>query len=62
MVLLGAPAWPKYRTEWPAMIPTITLMSTIPAMLLLVFKGLLVLPPLSIVLSRIRSGQWLLRS
>jgi hypothetical protein len=39
------------------MIPTITLMATIPPMLLLILKGLLVLPPFSFVLSRVRSGK-----
>lgn len=39
------------------MIPTITLISTIPPMLLLILKGLLVLPPFSMVLSRVRSGE-----
>jgi hypothetical protein len=43
------------------MIPTITLMSTLPPMVLLLLKGLLVLPPVSIVLSRVRSGAALRR-
>jgi hypothetical protein len=38
------------------MIPTITLMSTVPPMLLLVLKGALVLPPISCLLSGVRSG------
>lgn len=38
------------------LIPTITLMSTLPPMVLLLLKGLLVLPPLSILLARVRSG------
>jgi hypothetical protein len=56
VLLLGAPWWPAAREDWPQMIPTITLMSTLPPMALLLLKGLLVLPPVSIVLSRIRSG------
>ncbi|KAF6252053.1 hypothetical protein COO60DRAFT_1644375 [Scenedesmus sp. NREL 46B-D3] len=44
--------------DWPKMIPTITLMSTIPPMMLLLLKGLLVLPPASIMLNRVRSGKW----
>lgn len=39
------------------MIPTITLMSTIPPMILLLLKGMLVLPPICIMLSRVRSGK-----
>ena len=57
MLLLGAPWWPAYKADWPQMIPTITLMSTIPPMALLAMKILLVLPPISILLARVRSGQ-----
>ncbi len=57
VLLLGAPWWPNAKEDWPSMIPTITLMSTIPPMLLLLLKGLLVLPPASIILSRVRSGE-----
>lgn len=39
------------------MIPTITLMTTGPPMILLLLKGILVLPPASIILSRVRSGE-----
>lgn len=58
VVLLGAPAWPKYRTEWPAMIPTITLMSVLPAMIVLVMKIVLVLPPVSCMRKRVLNGKW----
>lgn len=58
VVLLGAPAWPRWRTEWPALIPTITLVSVVPAMVLLVLKGALVLPPCSLLLARVRAGRW----
>lgn len=57
VLLLGAPWWPAAKEDWPQMIPTITLMATIPPMLLLILKGLLVLPPFSMVLSRVRSGE-----
>lgn len=56
MLLLGGPWWPSAREDWPMMIPTITLVSTLPPMMLLLLKALLVLPPLSMILSRIRSG------
>lgn len=56
VLLLGAPWWPAAHEDWPKMIPTITLMSTIPPMMLLLLKGLLVLPPASIMLNRVRSG------
>jgi hypothetical protein len=39
------------------MIPTITLMSVLPTMLLLVLKLVISLPPLSILLSRVRNGE-----
>ena len=58
VLLLGAPWWPAAREDWPQMIPTITLMSTLPPMALLLLKGLLVLPPASIILRRVRSGKW----
>ncbi|KAF6264152.1 hypothetical protein COO60DRAFT_221410 [Scenedesmus sp. NREL 46B-D3] len=58
VLLLGAPWWPAAHEDWPKMIPTITLMSTIPPMILLLLKGLLVLPPASIMLNRVRSGKW----
>lgn len=56
VLLLGAPWWPAAQHDWPAMIPTITLLSTLPPMVLLVMKGVLVLPPVCILLSRVRSG------
>lgn len=56
MLLLGAPWWPAAAEDWPKMIPTITLLSTLPPMALLVLKGALVLPPISCLLSRVRSG------
>uniref|UniRef100_A0A383WAI8 Pyrroline-5-carboxylate reductase catalytic N-terminal domain-containing protein n=1 Tax=Tetradesmus obliquus TaxID=3088 RepID=A0A383WAI8_TETOB len=61
VLLLGAPWWPAAKEDWPAMIPTITLMSTIPPMILLLLKGMLVLPPICIMLSRVRSGKWACR-
>lgn len=57
VLLLGAPWWPAAAEDWPKMIPTITLMSTIPPMLLLLLKGALVLPPISCLLSAVRSGE-----
>jgi hypothetical protein len=39
------------------MIPTITLMTTAPPMVLLLLKGILVLPPVSMILSRVGSGK-----
>jgi len=56
VLLLGAPWWPKAKDDWPLMIPTITLMSTIPPIILLFVKALLVVPPVSMIMSRIRSG------
>ena len=55
--LTGAPWWHQPE-HWPAGIPTLTLMSTAPAMIVIAFKILIELPPLSWVLSRVRSGQW----
>jgi hypothetical protein len=57
VLLLGAPWWPNAAEDWPKMIPTITLLSTLPPMALLVLKGALVLPPISCLLSRVRSGK-----
>lgn len=57
VLLLGAPWWPAAAEDWPKMIPTITLLSTLPPMALLVLKGALVLPPISCLLSRVRSGE-----
>ncbi len=58
VLLLGAPAWPRYSTEWPAMIPTITLVSVLPAMLVLAMKIVLVLPPVSMMRKRVLNGTW----
>jgi hypothetical protein len=59
VLLLGAPWWPKAAEDWPKLIPTITLMSTLPPMMLLLLKALLVLPPLSMLLARVHSGRCL---
>jgi hypothetical protein len=58
VLLLGAPKWPEWRTEWPALIPTITLLSTVPPMALVAAKLLLVLPPGSTLLKSLRRGAW----
>ncbi|KAG2498282.1 hypothetical protein HYH03_003543 [Edaphochlamys debaryana] len=57
-LLLGVSWWSTAKTAWPEGIPTITLLSTAPCIILIVFKMLLALPPLSWALRKVRSGAW----
>ncbi|KAG2498283.1 hypothetical protein HYH03_003544 [Edaphochlamys debaryana] len=57
-LLLGVSWWSTAKTAWPEGIPTIALLSTAPCIILIVFKMLLALPPLSWALRKVRSGAW----
>ncbi|PNH05383.1 Metalloreductase STEAP4 [Tetrabaena socialis] len=57
-LILGITWWPTAATAWPAMIPTITLLSTAPCVIVIAGKLLLMSPPVAFALARIRAGVW----
>ncbi|KAG2446834.1 hypothetical protein HYH02_008394 [Chlamydomonas schloesseri] len=57
-LILGITWWPQAKTAWPAGIPTITLLSTAPCVVVIAVKLLLALPPLSWALRKVRNGGW----
>jgi predicted dinucleotide-binding enzyme len=54
ILVLGAPDWVTKQHTWPKGMPTITLISTAPVLVLLAAKLLLSVPPLSVVVKRAR--------
>lgn len=58
MLLAPVPAWRYEKHTWPAGIPTITLISVAPCLLVIFIKMVLVLPPFPKYLDRIRAGNY----
>jgi len=54
VLVLGAPDWIVKQHTWPKGMPTITLLSTVPVMVMLAAKLLLSVPPLSMLVRRAR--------